>query len=354
MVFDLAILGSGPVGAIAALGAAQRGLSVVLCAAPPAHEGPERLELVPGQLLHLLLQMGVHPKWAGVMDCAVERRVAWETRAPIGRPGPRTVAVWREALEGALGRGLAREPRIARIESGPTPPIWTPNRWQGHGWSAGRLLDATGRAAVMATTRWRWPRVAWHWHASGNGGVDSWFGLAALPWGYAYRCRLADIDTFGLLLSGAKAHGPDEACATVAEADAQWIVEGFDWAGAVAVAPVAAGPQRAESQSLDPCVAVGDAHIARDPLSSQGLLVGMTEALGALAAWDDAPMWARGLRSRQAVAWERHRRHLQALIDMCRFRDAPGWQAYRHWLDAPAAHRCHGAFGAQAEAPARS
>ena len=78
------------------------------------------------------------------------------------------------------------------------------------------------------------------------------------------------------------------------------------------------------------CPAIGDALLARDILSSQGLAAGLSSALYALAC--------RSARDRAEVALRaraerfQHLKALKGLIDSCRYRDSAPWAHYRQFV----------------------
>lgn len=75
---------------------------------------------------------------------------------------------------------------------------------------------------------------------------------------------------------------------------------------------------------------VGDAALARDILSSQGLAAGISEALyaAAIQSEDDETL----LSLRQAEEKAAHLRSLRNLIARCRFREVEVWQEYAEFV----------------------
>ena len=75
---QVAVLGSGPAGMVAALELSKRQrTALVTCRLPSADEAP-RVEAVPAALLALLVEYGIHPRKVGVERLYETRLVAWE------------------------------------------------------------------------------------------------------------------------------------------------------------------------------------------------------------------------------------------------------------------------------------
>src|SRR5437667_396048 len=82
-----------------------RTASVILLARPcdvtPAPQ-PHAVESVPGPLLALLIEFGVHPGEVGTDRLHSTRMVAWESSKPSARPSPAAAHVERPLVEAAL------------------------------------------------------------------------------------------------------------------------------------------------------------------------------------------------------------------------------------------------------------
>ena len=81
---------------------------------------------------------------------------------------------------------------------------------------------------------------------------------------------------------------------------------------------------------------IGDAALARDALSSQGLAAGISEALYAAAVVDESGESLLSLRQREQRA--AHLLSLARSIAACRFRAEEAWQEYEMFV---AAHLTH-------------
>jgi hypothetical protein len=74
-------------------------------------------------------------------------------------------------------------------------------------------------------------------------------------------------------------------------------------------------------------IAVGDAALARDAIASQGLSIGLSDALHVATADNTEVMSHRVADARAA-----HVRMLAKVLDDVRFGAAPAWADYRGWL----------------------
>ena len=86
-----------------------------------------------------------------------------------------------------------------------------------------------------------------------------------------------------------------------------------------------------------PAALIGDASIARDPLSSQGLAASLSDALYAVAAIMTGD--ADSLHARQTENLRAHLMYLQAVLMQCRYLDNAHWTAYERFIAANIAGR---------------
>jgi flavin-dependent dehydrogenase len=204
----------------------------------------------------------------------------------------------------------------------------------GTGWSARHLIDATGRAAVTAEVRLR-PRPAW-----GSRFFWTWrtvvratpeFCLAALPGGYAYRVGSAQRIGIGLVGRGAFLKADAAALdRLLREAGAQWLCE--DMPPLQVLTRGASGVTSVQWARPGRAALIGDASIARDPLSSQGLAASLSDALYAVAAIISGD--SASLRARQAENLRAHLTYLKAVLTQCRYLDNAHWAAYERFIAA--------------------
>jgi flavin-dependent dehydrogenase len=334
--FDVAILGAGAVGMIAALQVVRSGrTAIVVTRRIPRNDDLPRVDAVPAGLLALLLDLGIDPGRIGADRLHQTRVSAWATAAPSASKAPLTAHVERPALELALldrlvatgGAVVVREFYELSADGGAA----------GDGWSAQTVVDATGRRALTATRRQR-PARPWvartFWTPSQSSGAEPWFAVAALPDGYAYRLSSRSIACLGvvgrLVIAGLPA-----AIEAVVRSRASWLLDGLPTLAAMR--PGAGGAACVQWTETGGHLRIGDAALARDPLSSQGLATGASEAmLGAAVRHDRdrALLAARQREQRQA-----HFVSLLEAIAHCRYADAQSWRAYRAFvaqhIDAP-------------------
>src|SRR5678815_5683641 len=100
--FDLAVLGGGPAGIMAALSAARDGDVALVVKHVPRADDPVRVDAVPAGVVALLMELGISPRSIGADRIHRRRWVAWSTRTPQIRESARTVHLLRPMLECAL------------------------------------------------------------------------------------------------------------------------------------------------------------------------------------------------------------------------------------------------------------
>lgn len=341
--FEVAVLGAGPAGLIAALRLAQDRDVALVADRLPRDDDPPRVDAVPASVIALLVELGVAPAALGVDRLYDRRWIAWSHADPQIRRLSPAAHFERPRLEQALLSHATRHPRVTVFVS----KAWARDDgiFWGDGWRAARLIDATGRAAVTADSVTRLPRpwaarTLWTRCAGDARGPD--FALAALPDGYAYRIGTPRIVALGFVGRGDAVEGEP------AELDARLrsLARGFMIDDLPPLASFADG--RAATASVQWAASaltgtegpfrIGDAALARDPLSSQGIAAAASEALlvASIESAADVELFDRRQR-------EQRRAHLLALRQMvgdCAFADEPAWRDYARFLasyaEAPA------------------
>ena len=318
---DIAILGAGPVGLAAALALANRGdVRLTALGLPVATDAP-RVDMVPAAFLAFLLELGVHPGQIGVQDLHDVRHVAWSNAAPESVRGAAVAHVERPGLELALLAALERMSgsSIAVLRAADPASL------------AERVIDATGRRAVSAT---RTIGLGEPWIArvySRYGGFDKAgqaFRIAALPAGYIYRLGSPRLLVVGVVISKAEGGMTAKDIETyIYAAGAGWVLNGF---GSLEAQQTGKGGVASVQWFDGPAqpLRVGDASLARDSLSSQGLASGVSDAVELIRNLGGANRWP----ARQRDQLKRHLAFLNHLLKGSRFCAEPPWVDYRRFL----------------------
>lgn len=326
--YDAVVLGAGPVGLVAALALARCQRVALVTDRLPAATDPPRLEAAPAALLTLLLEFGVHPAEIGVTRLYESRISAWETATPDTQSSPVTAHFERPALELALLRRAMATPRLDLIQGRVSARLVEQlSRAAGPGY---RLLDATGRRAVSAAARTQ-PPHPWgsrsFWAVNERPHLDGTFKLAALPDGYVYRLGSARLAGLGFV--GRRrwlTASPEEIRRQLKAGGADWVLAGLP--PLERMQPGKAAPASVQWATGGAVMQVGDAALARDALSSQGLSCGISEALYAAAGEPMSDL----LAARQIEQRALHLRALGQLISRCRYRRCAVWSGYADFI----------------------
>jgi 2-polyprenyl-6-methoxyphenol hydroxylase-like FAD-dependent oxidoreductase len=327
---ELAVLGAGPVGLVAALIAARDTATVLVGRPWQANDPVPRIETVPASMINFLIDVGVHPERLGVDRLHDSRRVAWTHPDAVKHTGAAVAHIDHGELQRELWRIARRSPRLDLIDDA-TLPQRSREGWSGHGWRARHLIDATGRAAVLAPRRIHplqpWVARPFWTHAAAP--EQRSFRLAALPFGYVYRLGSGKFDTVWIAGRGRELCAPAAALEDILRrAAAAWLLEGLP-----ALDSLYSGrafPISVQWTEGSPCLAVGDAALARDVLSSQGIAAGFSSACYAAAVQSarDSSLVQRHQRAERA----RHLHTLSQLIGSCRFAATPEWARYGRFV----------------------
>jgi flavin-dependent dehydrogenase len=322
--FDVAVLGAGPVGLLAALQFARSGRRVVIVSNRlPVPDDARRVDAVPTSLVALLMELRINPAGIGVDRINRTRVAAWSSAEPMTTEGAATAHLERPALDVALLVAARREGCAVRScfrRNG--------NAVGGPGWSAVSFVDASGRAAVTAAQHIRAPKpwvARTFWTAQPAGNRE--FAIAQLPDGYAYRLGAASTLTLGVVGRRNAVAGASSDIARHLRVHAPWILEDLPPLGELQPgAACAASVQWSEGDRLR----IGDAALARDALSSQGLAAGAAEALlaGAARSVQDCDLIA----SRQREQRNAHLRALLGVLEGGRFSREPIWRDYSDFV----------------------
>lgn len=356
---DVLILGAGPAGCATALALRRRGVAhVMLVDQPVAHAfriGEAATPDVPGLVAQLMGGAAVDPPaaqrpYVGNLSCwgGVNRREdfmrrglapGWQLDRAAFDQGLRELAM----AAGALLRSPARCDDVSR-----TPEGWVVALDDGSSWQARVLVDASGRRARLATRLGATRRAADRLvalatrcppgtaadlagHVLVESCPDGWWYATPLPDGQVLVSLMTDQD---VARSRRLRHWPVFAQAWSASRVLRERVP-------LPRAPQPVAPFAAHSGCVDRAagpgwMAVGDALMSLDPLSSSGLSGALRDGLEAadvLLPWlgggDPAPegrAWGR----RAARTWARYLAQRQQLYGQ-----------ERAWADHPFWHRRH-------------
>jgi 2-polyprenyl-6-methoxyphenol hydroxylase-like FAD-dependent oxidoreductase len=315
-------MGGGPVGLVAALTAANTARTALVLNRPPDHSAPVRIDAIPARTLALLVELGIEPRAIGA-DCLHNcQRVCWESDTPNWGRGARTAHIERPLLECALFNLLLAQNRVKIITDRKRPSF--DGVFHGTGWRATNVVDATGRASLTSRTRIRLkPRCASRFYWTSRDAAPSAtpeFHIAALAGGYAYRLGSARRIGIGFVGGGEFLNSDPEQILK----DAAWLRDGMP--SFASMKRGASGVTSVQWAVPGHAALAGDAAIARDPLSSQGLAASLSDALYAIAAISSGKL--DSLHMRQAENLAAHLKHLGEQIIRCRYRNSPLWSAY--------------------------
>lgn len=321
--FDIAVLGGGPAGLMAALAAAKLARTALIVDRVPHSDGPFRIDVIPARTLALLAEYGVDPRAIGAEALFDQQCISWETEAPRWSQNARTAHIERPLLECALFDALRGTSRVEII----VERAW-PRGFEGGSWQAKHIIDATGRAAVTARQRVRlqsaWAgRFYWTSRRAAPKATPE-FRIAAMPDGYAYRLGSSRHIGIGFVGRGEFLNADP----ALALQSASFL---FDDMPEFALMKRGATGIASVQWSIPGSAALaGDAMIARDALSSQGLAASLSDALYAVAAITSDRLECLDLR--QAENLFAHLTLLKEQIMRCHYRTTPIWQAYDQFI----------------------
>jgi 2-polyprenyl-6-methoxyphenol hydroxylase-like FAD-dependent oxidoreductase len=315
-------MGGGPVGLVAALTAAQSARTALVLKRIPDPGVPIRIDVIPARTLALLVEIGIEPGVIGAERLHDSHGFCWDSDTPKWSRGARTAHIERPMLECALFDVLRAENRVKVFVDRNRPSF--DGVFHGTSWSAKNLIDATGRASVTSRSRIRLkPAWASRFYWTLRDAVPSAtpeFRIAALPSGYAYRLGSARRIGIGFVGGGEFLNSNP---AQVLE-DAAWLWDGMPSFSSMERG--ASGVTSVQWATPGHAVLAGDASIARDPLSSQGLAASLSDALYAVAAIASDNL--DGLRIRQTENLAAHLTHLKEQLIRCRYHDSLHWSVY--------------------------
>lgn len=331
--YDMAVLGGGTVGIVAALAGSQKSRTVLIVRPETEPGYVPRIETVPAPMLNFLIDFGVHPHRVGVDRLYENQHMAWESAEPQLHRGRAMAHIDKTKLHSEL-LSIAKHAQHLDIVIDQYTPSRRQSDWLGSDWSARRLIDATGRSAATATRRImaHKPWVARPFWSTARAPVQMRdFSIAALPFGHAYRLSSGEIDSLWIAGRGATlSASPTAIEAALISAGAGWLLEGLPNLGSLhsgRAFPVSV--QWAEASSA---IAVGDAALARDVLSSQGIAAALSSACYAVVCESERDTAL--LQQHQRAERASHLKSLSQLIATCRYVDSVEWQRYRNFIES--------------------
>ena len=322
---------------VAALELSKRYSTTLLARHLPSANDPPRVEAVPASLLALMLDYGIHPGQLGVDRLHDSHLMAWEQDEFTESRGPVAAHVERPALDLALLDAVLISGRINIKPDQPAMSFTTAIQAARN--NELRLIDATGRGAVTARQR---IRSAQPWAARTfltlreSCPASTELRIAGLPAGFVYRLGSAKYIVLGIVGRGqTMTCDPVQVEQYFYQHGAGRLLDGLPSIADMQPSIVSAASVQWTSGEWG--LRVGDAALARDILSSQGLAAGISDALyaAAIRSDDDETL----LSARQAEQRAEHLRSLGNSIARCRFREDRAWQEYAEFV---AGHTNHG------------
>jgi 2-polyprenyl-6-methoxyphenol hydroxylase-like FAD-dependent oxidoreductase len=334
--FDVAVLGGGPAGMIAALCMARTGDVALVVDGLPDVNRVDRVDTVPARSLASLVELGIGPHAFGVSSLHDERWVAWSDPVPRRARVASVAHVERPRFDAVLFSHVVRHARIAVFAS----RAWTrgDGRFWGDGWSARRLVDATGRASATAEVVIRAPHpwaARTFWTVRRRCSAGPAFAVAAHPSGYAYRVASEEHAVIAFVGRGSAVEGTaGDLERTLRTCSAAWLLTGMPSLDTFAEgrSSTASVQWTKSGRYTDPGapIPIGDAALARDPLSSQGLAAACSDAHCAAAVADASDVALFEARRREQR--DGHLATLSSLIASCRLAAEPAWRVYAEFV----------------------
>lgn len=319
---DVAVVGMGPAGLWAAAALARAGGSVALIGKfPGVHLESPRLEVVAASTLQRL-ETSFGPL-EGVEPLDEPRRVAWRHEAAESVPVPGAI-IDRSLFDPSLLRAVLELPRVRpifcsvrQIRAGAN--VFGPVR-------AASCIDASGRASLSARARLMLERpfFARAFVAPRPPRLRRGMLIAALPGGYVVRICSARRVVVTIYSPSSRERALAGLGERLDRCGAGFVLDGLPGLGAFRAGPT----QHASVQAFGgPGLRIGDAALARDALSSQGVWAALADARYGVAALEAAE--ASELSLRQVLSAQHHLEQLETLAATSRFAGSAVWSAYR-------------------------
>jgi flavin-dependent dehydrogenase len=338
---EIAVIGSGPAAMLSALAAARGNRCVRLYVEEPGSKPGAAIESVqaaPASIISLLVEFGVAPAQLGVSGTNSVRQIRWETEQPMAIECESGVHLERPALERALLAQVLRCNRVAIEATSYHGPSWDGMQWNVGSHEADYLIDATGRRAITARCRVapeiRWFASLWQFLRPRSDEAISPLAIASLPGGYAYRIssrRVVTLATVGPALGKIRRY--DDLREILDQSRAAWIARGLSKPSCNLGSPTNSSVQwSADTDGSERhLVRIGDASLAREPLSSQGIAAALSDALYAVEAIDNGQLHLLEMRQREQR--KHHVESLRRILARSVHCESAEWSEYRRWLE---------------------
>ncbi len=321
----LIVLGGGPVGLMAAIYARRNGLEAeVRSSAWPSPTDAATIESIPSQTMALLVETGIHPRTVGVKEIFSEQVRQWGTSSPTRKITAGRVHISRPELDVALFE-LAKRLCVAFV----TERI---ERYGAERYASDGILvfDASGRSALSASAvlRPRRPIAGRQWLFERNGSTVATFGIGAEPSGYFYRMGNSRRVCVGVVGGGSFLRGDWREVRERLVENCEWLVDDLPTEFAEIGRSGATSMQWSDgSRGARP---IGDASLAQDALSSQGLAVGLVDAVKSVFAGIGRPVSPSSNERGSTIS--RRRSLVAEIVATSPFANDPLWSEYLEFL----------------------
>ncbi|MFW2421162.1 MAG: NAD(P)/FAD-dependent oxidoreductase [Porticoccaceae bacterium] len=350
--FDIIVQGAGPAGTIAAIKLQQLGYSVAVLSQPSRY--PSVIEGISQRTFSALENIGLE-SLCSVISPAVPRFIDWGERSGQAN-GERLI--YREVFNAALERELHQRALPLVIAERVTRQ-WasSDNQWQlvadDAVYTAPLLIDACGRQARIDAANDRpAPTVSLHQHWLRPAAQNSppYTAVAAIEQGWLWYVSTGDGEIYTQLCCGGdSAQSLQRSSSTIQAICAKLDQQQFPLDDATAKHELlvrGATPRLNTAAATTNKLAVGDAALAADPLSGNGIYQSISSALIAPAVANT--LLKQPQDSQLAIDFYQQRiEHLYQRFGRLgrefysgeqRWQEHPFWQQREHWPDRQPAH----------------
>ncbi len=348
--YDIAVLGAGPAGTIAAIKLAELGYRVAVCSKPSRY--PSVIEGISERTYAAFENIGLQQLCAAVSP-PVPRYIDWGERQQQAN-GERLI--YRQVFNAALLAELEQRQITLCIDSA-VSYRQADDQWQlkvgDSELTAAFLVDGRGRQATVEAAT---PRPAatvslhQHWQRPSIAAQRPYTAVAAVAEGWLWYVHSGDGEVYTQLCCGGdSAQTLQHSAAGIAALAARLDPAQFSLADATASGALltrGATPRLNSAAVSDNAIAVGDAALAADPLSGNGIYQSISSALIAPAVVNT--LLRQPANGELAKTFYQQRiEHLYQRFGRLgrefyagepRYRTAPFWQPRASWPDLQPSH----------------